>query len=118
LKWRNDVNEMDKRETPGFDPVGAARENFIKTSLPGLMELAAKERPGVGTTVKVLHGKHKNKVGVVFWHGPQPHFYSHMDDLSDCMRQARGVYGFRVGIKTEAEKFFVDADNVEICRGA
>ena len=112
------MDEMEKQETPGFDPIGAARDKFIKNSLPGLMELAAKERPGVGTTVKVLHGKHKDKVGLVFWHGPKPHFYSHMDDLSDCMRQARGIYGFRVGIKTESEKFFVDADSVSVVEKA
>ena len=104
---------LAEQETPSFDPIGAAKDRFCKESLPGLMEIAARDKPGIGCCVKVLRGKHAGKLGEVFWHGPAPHFYVHMSDMEDAMRQARGIYGFRVGVKTESEKFFVDAENVE-----
>jgi hypothetical protein len=103
------------QETPNFDPIGAARDAAYK-SLRGICDIAAKDKPGIGRRVEIINGKHKGKIGIVFWHGKDRFKYDrrYMTDLSACVADARGIYGFRVGVQTESEKFFVAADKVKI----
>jgi len=111
------MSNLDQQETPNFDPVGAARD-VAYGALGGICEIAARNKPGVGRCVEVISGKHKGKVGIVFWHG-KDHFknnHRYMNDLQACVADAAGIHGFRVGVKTEEEKFFVAADNVKIIR--
>ena len=82
-----------------------------------LFESVQARRPSVGKTVRVVSGKkHIGKSGQVIWHG-EDKFYStrYRADAQESMREAMGLHGFRVGIKTaDGEKFFVGADKVEI----
>ena len=92
------------------------REAVYK-ALPGIMEIASRDCPSIGLTVEVLQGKHRGKTGVVFWHGRNPYIrFPHQfhTDLQAAVSDASGIHGFRIGIKTEEEKFFVDADKVKI----
>lgn len=105
---------VQRGDEPGYDPFGVARDNAIKALL-GIMAEAAKEAPVKGKRVEVIRGKHKGLCGMVIWHGVDR--YSHAgrygSDMSDALRVARGVYGFRVRVQPEnGPAVFVAADAV------
>ena len=112
---------MNQQETPGFDPIGAARDRAY-AALPGICATLAEERPARGVRVEVTKGrKYKGACGIVFWHGEDRFSRAgrYCDSLADALRRARGVYGYRIGVVTESgERFFVPADYVRILRGA
>ncbi len=105
-----------EQETPGYDPWGVAKDNAVK-ALPGIMAKVAEDCPAKGKRVKVIKGqKHNGKEGIVFWHGRDkfvnPFKYS-SGLFQGALTEARGTWGYRVGIRTDSgEKFFVKADNV------
>jgi len=110
--------EINGQETPGFDPIGAARDRaWVAIGEMAKGDLALK-RPSVGKGVKVIGGrKHKGKTGVVFWHGIDQHAqpFRYGSDMQHVMRQARGRNFYRCGIKTESgEKFFLPAEHVRV----
>lgn len=81
-------------------------------------EKTRSERPDKGKRVRVIGGvKYKGLEGIVFWHGKDRYSYAGRYDgnaLQASLREARGKYGFRIGIKTDqGEKFFIAADKVE-----
>lgn len=86
-----------------------------------LFDDLGKDRPSVGKKVLVTSGKHKGKVGRVFWHGRNPHSdaWRYGGEAEHHFRDAAGKYGFRVGIRIfiddeEIDKFFVDANKVDV----
>ena len=80
---------------------------------------ACNSSPRKGARVAIYHGKHKDKAGVVFWHGKDKF------DCSDrygnwaqaAMGEAIGLYGYRIGVRTdEGDKFFTKAEfTIEPC---
>lgn len=65
--------------------------------------------------VRVMHGKHKDKIGLVTWHGPSS--FSKPLHKNIWVAHAIGREGYRVKIKTKTnEEFFVDAEHVEVIR--
>lgn len=107
---------LEQQETPGFDPIGAAKDNAWK-ALNEIAQEQFKLRPSVGKSVRVIGGrKHKGKEGIVFWHGRNPYERTSRSgsDLGRAMIDARGTHGFRCGVRTETEKFFIDAKHLEV----
>jgi hypothetical protein len=79
------------------------------------------DRPSVGRMVRVTGGKkHLGKEGKVFWHGKDKYSdaYRYGSPAQWHFRDAAGRYGWRVGVDTGAEKFFISADKVEIVKEA
>ncbi len=73
--------------------------------------------PSVGKTVRVSESKkHLGKVGKVFWHGVDKFDTTlrYCDTYQLWLRQAIGRGGYRIGIDTGTEKFFISADKVEV----
>ena len=84
-------------------------KKFVKENEP--------QRPSVSKRVIVIQGrKHKNKEGLVFWHGRDKYSNNQYGSAaSDALRDIIGRDGWRVGIETyEGERFFVNADYVEV----
>lgn len=78
------------------------------------------QRPDVGKTVKVVEGrKYLGKVGKVLWHGRNKFStaWRYGSDAQWHLRDVMGRNGFRIKIDTGTEKFFVDADKVEVIGG-
>jgi hypothetical protein len=72
-------------------------------------------RPSIGKRVMVKRGKHAAEVGIVTWHGHNKFAdWNHLTDAQYHLRELAGRWGYRVQIDTGTEKFFVDADNVEV----
>lgn len=72
-------------------------------------------RPSKGKRVRVTSGKHKEKIGYVLWHGHNK-FYDvrYKTDAQLHLMDMTGREGFRVQIDVGGNKFFVDADKVEV----
>lgn len=71
------------------------------------------KRPSREKRVKVLHGKHKGKIGLVTWHGPSG--FGHRKHKDIWVAHAIGREGYRVKIRTQYnEEFYVDAEKVEV----
>lgn len=107
---------INAQETPGYDPIGAARDEVWK-SIGGIAADLAAERPSVGRKVQVqARGKHYGNEGVVFWHGENrftPYAHRHENAMSGTLRQAEGKFGYRVGVRCDdGSKFFIDAHKV------
>lgn len=67
-----------------------------------------------GAHVVVTCGKNYGKQGVVFWHGRDKFAgREYGGEWSLAVRDMIGKSGFRAGINTGTEKFFVNADNLE-----
>lgn len=86
-----------------------------------LFDSVSKDRPSVGKRVRVAKGrKHLGIEGVVVWHGVNRYANTrYLSDAQQAMRDAMGTFGYRVGIQPDdgTEKFYVDADKVEIIGG-
>lgn len=84
----------------------------------GMTATVSAEAPRVGRRVEIHRGKHRGKVGVVFWHGEDNFSAAWRYDanvLVATMRQARGKYGYRIGVETDAGgRFFCSADYAEV----
>lgn len=73
--------------------------------------------PSVGKTVCVTGGKkHLGKRGKVCWHGLDQYStaYRYGSPAQCHYNDAAGRYGWRVGVDTGTEKFFIAADQVEV----
>lgn len=106
-----------EQETPGYDPVGAARD-AAWAAMPAICEKASVDAPRVGRRVRVVRGKKSvGVVGVVVWHGAD-RFQStrYGTAFSDALRASRGREGYRVGIRSDSggPTVFVRADYVEL----
>ena len=85
----------------------------------GLGKFLEEDCPSKGKTVEVKKGKHKGKEGIVFWHGKDRFKYSNQFDtpVTQWAGDLMGIYGFRCGVDSEGDKFFVNAEYVEIMQG-
>lgn len=88
--------------------------------LQSLFTSVSKDRPEVGCTVRVLRSrKHQGKIGTVRKHARSRFVnpYRYGNDLSHCMIDARGRYGFVILIAPQdgGAEFWLDADNVMVC---
>ena len=75
------------------------------------------EKPARGKKVIVQYSrKHRNKIGVVFWHGPDKfNQRRYGSDISNLVSDIAGTFHYRVGIETEdGERFFIAAENVVV----
>jgi hypothetical protein len=82
-----------------------------------LVDQTSPQRPSVGKIVKVVEGrKHLGKQGKVFWHGIDKYSdaWRYGSDAQHHLHDLCGRYGYRVGVETETEKFFVPANKVEV----
>lgn len=73
----------------------------------------AVDRPSAGKTVTIVKGrKHKNKTGVVVWHGINKFYDTRYDSPAMAsMREIIGREGYSVKVKTASgETFFVPAE--------
>jgi hypothetical protein len=70
------------------------------------------DSPREGKLVEIFKGKHKGKVGVVFWHGRDKFSTSqYQTSIQSAMSESKGTFGFRIGVKTSGgEKFFTKAE--------
>ena len=97
-------------------------DDSVRSALQNAVTAAAAECPAVGRRVRVARGRrHLGVEGVVVWHGRDT--YSHAgrygSDLGNVLREARGVYGFRVGIlAANGQQVFVSAEHVDIMPAA
>ncbi len=88
-----------------------------KNAWKAQIEKSDVNRPSVGKHVVVTSGKHVGKSGIVVWHGRnkfERDYYATPAQLH--LRDIVGRSGFRVGIKTENETFYVDANKVDVIR--
>tara|TARA_R100001244_G_scaffold111337_1_gene82354 strand:+ start:283 stop:597 length:315 start_codon:yes stop_codon:yes gene_type:complete len=85
----------------------------------GLGRFLEESCPSNGKRVEVKKGKHKGKIGIVFWHGKDRFKYSSRYDssVSKWTKNLSGISGFRCGVDSEGDKFFVSAEDVEIAHG-
>lgn len=87
-----------------------------------LFNTVARDKPIIGTTVRVLRGKHSGKIGEVKRHivsrYKQPFRYG--NEASHAMCQARGRYGYVVLVQPEhGPEFWIDADDkIMVCSNA
>lgn len=107
-----------QQETPSFDPIGAARDGAWR-AIGEIAQGLAASRPDKGKLVTVIGGrKHKGKRGLVVWHGVDRYSCASRYDgnsMQAAMRQARGVYGYRVGVSVDgAPAVFVSADYLAV----
>lgn len=88
-------------------------------SVQGAFDHLARYSPRKDTLVSITAGKHKGKIGRVFWHGVDMYGQSafrYGSDIQISLREAAGRYGFRIGVKLESgEKFFTKADYAMVC---
>lgn len=79
-------------------------------------DLAA-QYPSKGKRVRVTEGKHKGTTGLVVWHGRNKFYDLHYKtDAQLHLMDMAGRAGFRVLVFPggNGDKFFVDADKVEV----
>lgn len=75
----------------------------------------APQYPSVGKYVHVTTGKNSGKEGFVTWHGINKFASTQFcTDAQLHLRDMEGRRGFRVCINTGNERFYVDADKVEV----
>lgn len=90
-----------------------------RQALQAAVNAAYADSPRIGRRVRIIDGrKHLGKTGVVVWHGPDRYSDAGRYDaswMSAAMREASGVYGYRIGVQTDdGSRFFVPADYAEV----
>ena len=85
----------------------------------GLGKFLEEDCPSKGKRVEVTKGKHKGKTGIVFWHGKDRFKYTNQFDtpVTEWAGNLMGISGFRCGVDSEGDKFFVSSEDVEIAHG-
>lgn len=92
-------------------------QNVPWKAMQGLFSDAAGESPRKGARVTVAKGKHRGKVGTVTWHGEDRYSQAgrYGSDLSNMLREAIGVSGYRVRIQPDdGEQFFTSCENLDL----
>jgi hypothetical protein len=80
-----------------------------------IADRASSNYPAVGKRVRVTKGKNAGKEGQVTWHGRNEYYDNRYTTPAMMMLQdINGREGFRVRVCTATEKFFVNAENVEV----
>ena len=75
-------------------------------------------RPAPGRLAVVIEGKRAGARGTIFWHGKDrfTDAYRYAEEFQRHLLDAKGAYGFRVGIESnDGQRFFVAADKVIVC---
>ncbi len=86
--------------------------------IQSLLSSVARDKPKVGSTVRVRLGKHVGKVGTVDKHirSRFENPYRYGSEMSHHMTDARGRHGYAILIKPEdGAPFWTKADNVIVC---
>ena len=92
-------------------------QNVPWDKMGDLFKSASKTSPCKGARVTVARGKHKDKVGTVTWHGVNTFSQAgrYGSDLSNMLREAIGIHGFRVRIQPdEGDAFFTNCENLSV----
>lgn len=92
-------------------------DQALHDSLQTAIYEAGKDKPGKGKTVKIIHGKHQGKTGIVFWHGRDrfDHSDRYFNTYQNWLHDAAGRIGYRIGVRTDTgEEFFTKAEYAEI----
>lgn len=80
-----------------------------------LADSLASQYPSVGKHVRVVNGKYTGQHGIVFYHGHDKFYDTHYKSNAQLhLIDMIGRTGFRVGIKSDHNKFFTSADDVEV----